>query len=160
MLKVGDRIAHPQHGAGTVEGIEERTIDGKVSSYYVFRPAMDDIKILIPVGACDRTGIRPVCTRAEAEKLLREIEALPQEDSKGKSQRYRENQFRVSSGNLLEVARAAKYLTQRDKERSLPMAEQKMLLYARMILDSELAFALDVSCKEIGKRIDALIDPG
>ncbi len=160
MLKAGDRIAHPQHGAGTVEGIEERVIDGNVSSYYVFRPAMDDIKILIPVGACEKTGIRPVCTRADAEKLLREIKSLPQEDSKGKSQRYRENQLRVSSGNLLEVAQAAKYLTLRDKEHSLPMTEKKMLLYARMILDSELAFALDISCEEVGKRIDALIDPG
>ncbi len=160
MLKAGDKIAHPQHGAGTVEGTEERLIDGKVSNYYVFRPAMDDIKILIPVGACGKTGIRPVCTREEAEKLLREIEALPQEDSKGKSQRYRENRLRVSSGNLLEVARAAKYLTLRDKERSLPMAEKKMLLSARRILDSELAFALDIPCEEIGKRIDALISHG
>ncbi len=160
MLKTGDRIAHPQHGAGTVEGIEECVIDGKASSYYVFRPAIDNIKILIPVGACDKTGIRPVCTREEAEKLLREIEALPQEDNRGKNQRYQENQHRVSSGNLLEVAQAAKYLTHRDKVRSLPVTEKNTLLYARMILESELAFALDVSCEEMRKRIDALIDPG
>ncbi len=157
MLNVGDKVVHPQHGAGTIEGIEECTIDGRALRYYAFRPALDDIKILIQVDACEKSGIRPVCTKKEAEELLKKIEALPADDSKSWNQRYRENLRRLNSGDLLEVAKAAKCLYCRDRERALPAGEKKMLLHAKTILDSEIAFALNVPFDEIEKRMNALI---
>ena len=32
MYQIGDKIAHPLHGAGTIDEIEEKRIDGKNKS--------------------------------------------------------------------------------------------------------------------------------
>ncbi len=149
MLKAGDKVVHPQHGAGTVEGVTERMIDGENLKYYVFRPMLEDITILMPVDATDKIGIRKVCSKTEALKLLAKIRKLPDENGKSWNQRYRENLQRISSGDLLEVAKAAKSLGMRENERGLPSAEKKMLSSARMILCSELSFALDKPAEEI-----------
>ena len=37
MFSIGDQIAHPLHGAGVIDGIEERRINGVTRQYYQFR---------------------------------------------------------------------------------------------------------------------------
>ena len=128
MFLIGDRIVHPLHGAGVIEDIVERTIDGAPAQYYAVRPAFGDTQLFIPVDGCARLGIRPVCSREDAEALIR-------------------------SGDLYEVALVIKSLSARDRERGLSNGEKKMLSSARQIIVSELAFALDRAPEEV----DALI---
>ena len=37
MFSIGDRIAHPLHGAGVIDGIEEQRINGVTRQYYLLR---------------------------------------------------------------------------------------------------------------------------
>ena len=37
MYSIGDIIVHPMHGAGTIEDITTRSIDGKELDYYIFK---------------------------------------------------------------------------------------------------------------------------
>ena len=34
MFKIGDRIVHPMHGAGFIEGMEQQTVGGMQREYY------------------------------------------------------------------------------------------------------------------------------
>ncbi len=149
MLKAGDRIVHPQHGAGTIEGLTERITDGENLKYYVFRPMIEDLTILIPTDATEKIGIRKVCSKEEAKALLKDIRALPDENGKNRNQRNRENLQRIISGDPLEVAKAIKSLSIRQSERGLPPGEKQMLDSAKMILASELAFALEEPVEKI-----------
>ena len=49
MFFVGDKIVHPLHGAGVIESIEERTINGKSTCYYVLCLPGGGMKVMIPV---------------------------------------------------------------------------------------------------------------
>lgn len=143
MLQIGDRIVHPLHGAGVIEDIVERTIDGAPQQYYAMRPMLGDTQLFIPVDACGKLGVRPVCSRDEAEQLLQRLDRVTRSEEKGWNQRYRENMLHIRSGNLSEVAQVIKSLAARDRERGLSTGEKKMLVSARQILASELSVALD-----------------
>lgn len=143
MFQIGDRIVHPLHGAGVIEDIVERTIDGAPQQYYAMRPMLGDTQLFIPVDACGKLGVRPVCSRDEAEQLLQRLDQVTRSEEKGWNQRYRENMLHIRSGILSEVAQVIKSLAARDRERGLSTGEKKMLVSARQILASELSVALD-----------------
>ena len=146
MFQIGDKVVHPLHGAGVIEDIVERTIDGAPAQYYALKLALDDTQIFIPTDACDKLGVRPVCSREQASALLRQFDSVTRGESKGWNQRYREN--------MLEVAQVIKDLSAREHERGLSTGEKKMLASARHILESELAFALGQTPQAIAEIIE------
>lgn len=154
MYQIGEKVVHPLHGAGVIADIVERTIDGASETYYALRLALDETKLFIPIDACEKLGVRPVCSRVQAQAFLQRLDDIDGSQNKGWNQRYRENMLHIRSGDLDEVAQVVKSLAARDKERGLSTGEKKMLLSARQILESELSFALDCSPQEIARVID------
>lgn len=154
MFQIGDKVVHPLHGAGVIEDIVERTIDGAPAQYYALKLALGDTQIFIPTDACDKLGVRPVCSREQASALLRQLDSVTRGENKGWNQRYRENMLHIRSGNLLEVAQVIKDLSAREHERGLSTGEKKMLASARHILESELAFALGQTPQAIAEIIE------
>ena len=154
MFQIGDKIVHPLHGAGVIEDIVERTIDGVPAQYYALKLALDDTQLFIPTDTCEKVGVRPICSRRQAEQVLRQLDGIQRGKDKGWNQRYRENMLHIRSGNLLEVAQVIRDLAARDSERGLSTGEKKMLLSARHILESELAFALDRTPQSIAEIIE------
>ncbi len=49
MFQIGDQIVHPMHGAGVVDDIVERTVDGAVRKYYSLKLPVGNMKVMIPV---------------------------------------------------------------------------------------------------------------
>ena len=141
MFHVGDKVVHPLHGAGVIEGMVERTIDDTPAWYYVLRPAFGD------------TELFPVCSRECAERFLDGLDAITYSESKSWNQRYRENMQHIRSGDLCEVAQVIKSLSVRDHARGLSTGEKKMLEQAMQILESELAFALDRPAERIAEML-------
>ena len=154
MFQIGDKVVHPLHGAGVIEDIVERTIDGVPAQYYALKLALDDTQLFIPTDTCEKVGVRPICSRRQAEQVLRQPDGIQRGKDKGWNQRSRENMLHIRSGNLLEVAQVIRDLAARDSERGLSTGEKKMLLSARHILESELAFALDRTPQSIAEIIE------
>ena len=127
-FQIGDRIAHPLHGAGVIDRIESRRI-GRESR---------------PKNACDEVGVRPIVDADTAYDLLRRIPDMDVSMADNWNKRYRENMQRIKSGDLTELAAVIKALTQRDEKRPLSTGERRMLNQARQILLSEIS--LSVNC--------------
>ena len=157
MYKIGDRVAHPLHGAGTISEIERKKIDNRYKEYYVMHIPKGDMRVMIPVDTCDAVGLRPIIDSARAEEILSCIPDLEVSEDANWNKRYRENMLRIRSGDLMEVARVIKGLFQRDRERGLSTGERKMLRSAKRILISELVLVQDGSYEEIEKKIDAAL---
>lgn len=154
MYQIGDQVVHPLHGAGQVVDIVERTIDGVCTTYYALTFARDETQLFIPLESCGKLGVRPVCSRAEAEAFVRGLEHITCGPDKSWNQRYRENMLHLRSGDLNEVAQVVKSLAARDRERGLSTGEKKMLASARQILESELCAALGRSPEAVAAIID------
>ena len=49
MFNIGDKVVYPNHGAGTIVGIETKNILGKENKYYIMK---------LPIGEDEATGTR------------------------------------------------------------------------------------------------------
>ena len=108
MFRVGDKVAHPMHGAGVIDGIVTETVAGGSQDYYVFRMPVGGLVLKIPTAASAAVGLRSVVDPVKAAKLLRDLTMLEVERFTGSwNQRYRENMQKIKSGDLYEVARVA-----------------------------------------------------
>lgn len=159
MYQVGEKIVHPMHGAGFVDDIVERTIDGQTESYYALRLALERVLLYIPVKSSDTLGIRPICSAESAQELLGALPGLKIDPNMNWNRRYRENMDRLRSGDLLEVAGVVKALTLRDRRRGLSTGEKKMLGLSKQILASELSLALDRDPEDMKREVVDLLCP-
>lgn len=137
-FSVGDKIVYPMHGAGIIEGIEQRKILGETREYYILRVPCGDMKVMIPVGSTDEIGVRGIISPAELEKVLAFLRAASSEMSGNWNRRYRENMEKLKTGDAFEVAEVVRNLVRTDREKRLSTGEKKMLTNARQILVSEM----------------------
>lgn len=155
MFKIGDMIAHPMHGAGVIDSIEEKKINGCTRQYYILKMPSGGMVVMIPMENCAAIGVRPILGFDEAETLMETIPGIETDMTTNWNRRYRENMQKIKSGDLLEVARVVKGLMIRDSEKGLSTGERKMLHSAKQILVSEIALSQDKSSEEVETRINA-----
>ena len=157
MFSVGDMIAHPMHGAGIIEKIEEKKIDGCTRLYYILKMPTGGMVVMIPTESCDAIGVRPIVDSETAESLMNVMAEIEADMTPNWNRRYRENMQRLKSGDLIEVARVVKGLMTRDGEKGLSTGERKMLHSAKQILISELVLSQKKSYEEVETRINSVL---
>lgn len=157
MFQIGDKVVHPMHGAGIVESIVQKKVDGVVRDYYIMKLPGRSMIVMIPTDSCDVIGVRPVMNREQADQVLAAIPNIQVEMTANWNHRYRENMERLKSGDLLEVARVIKGLSARDAKRGLSTGERKMLHAAKQILISELVLSTSQSYEDVEHELDTAL---
>jgi len=145
------------HGAGIIDGIETRTINGCTREYYVLKMPTSDMIVMVPVDSCEAIGVRPIIDPEVAESLLDKMASIETDMTQNWNRRYRENMQRIKSGDLMEVAKVVKGLMTRDSEKGLSTGERKMLHSAKQILISELVLSQKKTYEEVEMRINAVL---
>ena len=152
--QVGDQIVHPMHGAGVIDSVISERINGSTREYYVFKMPAGGLVLKIPVANSDVIGIRPIISAEAAETLMNELPNVTAECNRNWNKRFQENLQRIKSGDLYEVAKVVKSLTQLEQRRTLSTGERKMLQNARQIRVSEVVLASHQSESDIESRVD------
>ena len=156
-FQVGDKITHPLHGAGVIDSIERRRINGKEREYFVMKLPVGEMRVMIPCDGCTEIGVRPIMTAEEMDTLFASFAGIEVSMTNNWNKRFRENMERIKSGDLMEVAGVIKGLLLRESERSLSTGERKMLLSAKQIILSELVLAAECSYEEADARLIACL---
>ena len=102
MFQIGDYVCYPMHGVGTVESIEEQTVLGETSKYYLLRFTYNRMTAMIPVSNADAVGLRSLSSYdecMEAIRFLQDDSTLAESDNW--NQRYRENLDKLRSSSVL-----------------------------------------------------------
>lgn len=157
MFQVGDKIVHPMHGAGVIDSIVQKKINGVVREYYILKLPVSGMMVMIPTENSEEIGVRPVCKGSEADQVIAAIPEIEVNMTQNWNRRYRENMLRLKSGDLLEVARVVKGLMLRDEERGLSTGERKMLHSAKQILISEIVLSQNSSYEAVEERINTAL---
>ena len=150
-------IAHPMHGAGVIDSIEERKMNGASRLYYILKMPTGGMVLMIPTETSDQIGVRPIVDPDAADELMASIPHIAVEMTSNWNRRYRENMQRLKSGDLLEVAHVVKGLAARDVEKGLSTGERKMLLSAKQILISEIVLSKKLTYEEVETRLNTLL---
>ena len=154
MFQIGDKVVHPMHGAGIVESIVQKKVNGVMRDYYVLKLPVRAMVVMIPTENSEEIGVRPIVDREQADRVLEEIGSLQVEMTQNWNRRYRENMERLKSGDLFQVACVVKGLMRRDEDRGLSTGERKMLHSAKQILISEIVLSQNASYEDVEARIN------
>ena len=157
MFQVGDKIVHPMHGAGVIDSIVQKKVNGVLREYYILKLPLNGMLVMIPTHNSEEIGVRPIVEGEEADRVIAAIPSMDVEMDSNWNRRYRENMLRLKSGDLLEVARVVKGLVRRDGERGLSTGERKMLHSAKQILISESVLSQNSSYEAVEARIDSAL---
>ena len=154
MFQIGDKVVHPMHGAGIVDSIVQKKVNGVMREYYVLKLPVRAMVVMVPTENCEEIGVRPIVDREQADRVLAAIPDIQVEMTQNWNRRYRENMERLKSGDLFEVARVVKGLMLRDVEKGLSTGARKMLHSAKQILISEIVMCQSSSYEDVEACID------
>jgi CarD family transcriptional regulator len=157
MFNIGDKIVYPMHGAGIIEGIEEKEILGEKRKYYIMRMPIGDMKVMIPVDNIEEIGIREVIKDEEVDKVIDILKGSGTRMPQNWNRRYRANMEKIKSGDIYEIATVVRNLMLRDAEKTLSTGERKMLNSAKQMLISEIVLAINSNEEETEKLIDETV---
>ena len=152
MYQKGDSIVYPLYGAGVIEDIEEKEIDGELQTYYVLNIPVGNLKIMISAAKAEGQKVRHVHGKDEIMGLVSGAKETAMPDNW--NQRYKENMERIKSGDLVQVASVYKNLYLRERDRGLSTAEKKMMTSAKQVILSEIIVSMDIEKTEAEQVLD------
>jgi CarD family transcriptional regulator len=153
MFNIGDKVVYPMHGAGIIEGIEEKEILGEKRKYYIMRMPIGDMKVMVPVDNVGDVGIREIIDSLDMERVITILKGSKTNMPQNWNRRYRINMDKIKSGDIFEIAAVVRNLTMRDLEKGLSTGERKMLSSAKQMLISEMVLVTGSELEEAEKAI-------
>ncbi len=157
MYKIGDKIVYPLHGAGVIEGIEDKKVLGDKKKYYIVQLSHNQLKIMIPEDTFQDVGIRQVVSKRKAKEILSMLSKNRSRMPKDWSMRYKKNKEKLRTGDIYKVAEVVRNLSVRDGDIGLSTGEKRLLNMAKQILISELCFSLDISLEETEEKVEKIL---
>ncbi|MDR0875932.1 MAG: CarD family transcriptional regulator [Clostridiales Family XIII bacterium] len=157
MFKIGDQIVYPMHGAGTIEAVDEKEIEGVSRRYYCLRIHQNGIQIMLPCDNADKVGIRRVIEKSEMRTVRDTLKAATGEMAQIWNHRYRDNMEKLKTGKIIHVAEVVRDLMRTDCEKKLSTGEKKMLSSAKQILIGELVLASGKCVEEMDLLIEKAV---
>ena len=153
-FKKGDKVVYPHHGAATIIGTEKREFDGKKQEFFVLQVAIDQLILRVPASRSLDLGVRPVISKTAARRVLSVFRTEPEEAGANWSRWYKLLTEKINSGDIYQVAEVVRDLTFAQQTKGISPALKRMLSKARLILASELRFALHLDEEDAMKRLD------
>lgn len=154
IIRVGQKVAYPNHGVCRVEAIKNRQIGAEIEQFYSLRVLSSNSSILVPKNKAETIGIRPVIKPYDCVLLMQMLAAdfdAPDADWKV---RAREFAAKFQTGDVFAVADVLKKLTFLMRAKALSFREQRMIEKAKFLVVSELA----VVCSQPECGMEAKVD--
>jgi len=156
-LEVGETVVYPHHGAATIEEIKKRVIKGEERTYLKLNVSQGDLTIEVPAENVELVGVRDVIDEKGLDEVFDVLRAPITEEPTNWSRRYKSNQEKLASGDVIKVSEVVRDLWRRDQDKGLSAGEKRMLAKARQVLVSELALAESIDEDAANERLDGVL---
>ena len=130
-FEIGQTVVYPHHGAAKIEEISTRMIRGEEKTYLTLRVSQGDLTIQVPAENVDLVGVRDVVDEDGLETVLSVLRAPYIEEPTNWSRRFKANQEKIATGDIVKVAEVVRDLTRRDDQKKLSTGEKRMLTKER-----------------------------
>lgn len=157
-FEVGDKVIYPNHGLGTVQCIETRTIMGTTCGFYSLRMADSDTTVLVPLDNVDGVGLRRAIGDREVKKLFTLIGNGKIDNHQNWKGRFKENSDKMRTGSIYDVVDVLKNLTFLAKSKNLSFREKRMLDRAKSLVVSEISEVVGDTAEAIDEKVNKALD--
>jgi CarD family transcriptional regulator len=154
LFNVGDKVVYPHHGAGIVERVEERDVEGEKKKYFILSLCRGDLKITVPEESTESVGLRGIIGKREVKSVFEVLHQGQSQMPTNWNHRYKKNRDKIRSGNVYQLAEVVRNLSIREREKGLSTGEKRMLNQARQILLSEIIYVLNIDDEKAAKMLD------
>lgn len=145
LFQIGDKVFYPMHGAGIIEAIEEKEIQGKTQEYCVITIPISHMNIMIPMGKVSELGVRSIIDGDTMNHILFDFHHAEPNCSLPWKERYKMNMDKLKTGDMNDSAEVVRDLLYRNKEKSLNASEKLMLHQAQRNMISEIVLIKDIT---------------
>ena len=156
-FEIGDKVIYPNHGLGTIERIETKTIMGTTCGFYQLRMA-NETTVFVPVDNVDGVGLRRAITDTEVERLFDLLGDGKIDSHQNWKGRFKDNSDRMRTGSIYDVVEVLKSLTFLSKGKSLSFREKRMLDRAKFLIISEVSEVMRETAAAIEGRVDRALE--
>jgi len=156
-FEVGQTVVYPHHGAAEIQEIKVRKMRGQEMTFLKLKVNQGDMTIEVPANNVEMVGVRDVVDQDGLDRVFEVLRATDVEELANWSRRYKSNQEKLASGDVIRVAEVVRDLSRRDINKPLSAGEKRMLAKARQILISELALAEKTEEDAAGLRLDEVL---
>lgn len=153
-FKIGDKVVYPNHGVGIVKEIRELSYGGEDHTCLSLQILQSDSVVMVPIENSKSVGLRRVMPKSKVQNVLDRLHQAEVDSPSDWKGRYQENQTKMLSGDIEEVAEVLKGLTYLSTVKTLSYRERKMLERARTLVVSELAEASRQTPVEVEQQVD------
>ena len=154
----GDLVVYPNHGAGCISGVEEKTILGELRRYYVVY--LPDTELTVSIPAEGDTGLRACADEEGLAEALAVLGADTTDMPSNWNHRLKHNREKIKSGEISQIAEVVRNLSVYGGEHGLSTGERTMLMKARQILVSEIALIRGVEAADAERLVDDALKDG
>ncbi|MDR1150748.1 MAG: CarD family transcriptional regulator [Clostridiales bacterium] len=144
----GDNVFHPVYGAGTIENIESKIIEGCEKSYYTLYVPIGNLKVQVSADNPKNKNMRKIFDHDDILKIFSKAEFDPFNSSESWVQYYEKNQTKLKSGDISQVSSVYKYLYDKEKNKTLSTTEKKMMHTAKQMLVGEISLSSGIKIEE------------
>lgn len=166
-FEVGETLVYPHHGPAKIISVKTRKLpekdaDGvttmKEQLWIKLFVEQTNLTIEVPAENVDLVGVRDVIGPEALDQVFEVLRAPFTEEPSNWARRYKANQEKVASGDVLKVSEVVRDLWRRDREvRALSTGEKGLLARARQILVSELALAKKTDEESASQSLDEVL---
>ncbi|MFN4131688.1 MAG: CarD family transcriptional regulator [Caldimicrobium sp.] len=158
MFRVGDVVVYPGYGLGKILSIDEKNIEGKKFTAYVFKPLERDTEVYIPLDSVSKIGLRPIISKEKVKDIYSILTDKEVKITNGNwNKRYKEYTEKLKSGDIYVLANLVKELYELSKRKNLSFGERKIFEKAKELLVLELSFCENCTPTEVeGKLMELL----
>lgn len=156
-FSVGETVVYPHHGAATIENVYTRDLNGEERTFLTLRVHQGDLTLDLPADNVQMVGVRDVVDEEALEDVFAVLREPEIDEPSNWSRRYKANQEKLGSGNMMKVAEVVRDLWRREKDRGISTGEKRMLAKARQVLVSELALARDTTEEAAEEILDEVL---
>lgn len=163
MYSVNEKVVYPGHGVAVVQQIVEKVVGGRVTKFFELHLLHKDMTVLVPVNNAEAAGIRPLSSQesinAVFDILAKPAKKITDQELVGNNwnKRNKEYQFKLRSGDLVEICKIYRDLKGIAQEKELSFGERLLLQQTEALLVEEISAVENLGEEKALERLRALV---
>ncbi len=151
MYSLNEKVVYPGHGVASINRIIEKCVSGCVTKFFELKFLNKEMTILLPINNIIAVGVRRLSSEENIEDIFILLEK-PIDIAKNKeffkisswNKRSKQYQFKLRSGNIVEITKIYRDLQYASKQKGLSFGEKNLLTQTEALLAQEISLVKNV----------------